>query len=193
MCANTKRSRHEPSLPELPEDTWKEIVYQAADIDKFFGDSFPCVTELIRAENADAHERESEMLSAMGPLRLVDKFFAKTLLAQQIGAAFCVSLRRLCLSSKEKYQDKLNGVTDDLGDDFDRNDVRSMANLTLKAGVIMGVGRGVLHMNTLLHRAGARAYRARKHDQLKSIVELARLANKDDDRAYVNIDAVSWT
>lgn len=189
-----KRARHEPSpLPELPDDAWKEIVYAAADIKAFFERINHFNGEIVRGtEDTDVSEREAEVLGAIGTLRLVNKFFAKTLLANQICGAFNFSLRRLRVASKRMHQAKLDGVTDNLGDDFDRSDVDAMANLTLQAGMVMGIGRGMLHVGSLLHRTGARLFRERKHHQLKGLIELMRFAKADEERAYVNLDAVSW-
>lgn len=181
------------SLPELPDDAWRVIVHAAADVEAFFEHINHFNDGIIRGhEDTAVSEREVEMLGAIGTLRHVNKFFAKTLLADQLCGAFSFSLRRLRVASKRMHQAKLDGVTDDLGDDFDRSDVDAMANLTLQAGMVMGIGRGMLHMGSLFHRTGARLFRERKHHQLKGLIELMRFAKADEKRAYVNLDAVSW-
>lgn len=189
-----KRIRHEPSsLPELPNDVWRVIVHESGDAEAFFERLNHFNGAIIRGqEDTAVSERETAMLRAIGTLRLVNKLFAKTLLAVQLCGAFSFSLRQLRVASKRMHQAMLDGVTDDLGDDFDRNDVDSMANLTLKAGTVMGIGRGMLHMGSLFHRTGTRLLCERKHNQLKGLIETMRLAKADEERAYVNIPTFSW-
>ena len=187
-----KRSRDEPSLPELPDDVWKEIARQAAGINELFK-HMNLSKEDGNIQDPDACEREIELLKAVGPVRLVNKLFSKRLHANQICGAYSVALRRLRVLSVQKHQAKLDGVTDDLGDDFDRHNVDDMANVSMKAGCMIGIGRGLLHMGSLMQRAGAEAFRQQKYTQLKGIVELIRFARVNEEQVYANIGVVRWS
>ncbi len=186
---DAKRATRPSSLPELPPEVWGLIASKTAGISELFESMNEAQHN---ASDAVACVREVNLLNAVGPVRLVCRGFAQSLGGNQLYGACSVALRMLRTSSQITHKAKLDSVTDNLPDDFDQNNVEDMCDVTMKAGCVMGIGRGLQHMCAVMESAAATAFRLRKDSELKGIIEAIRCARKDADRVYANLHLVRF-